>query len=114
MNEIENEIENEDECPADGGFTAFWEIYPVKLGKKEAQTVWEDSVEDPEAVLAGVRKWKQSPQWKRENGRFIPRAAKFLEQGDYREDPPGLVPTGGTGQLGKAEMEAIARIMGEA
>ena len=111
--ENEIEIELEDECPADGGFTAFWELYPVKLGKKEAKAAWEECVKDPQAVMNGVRKWKQSAQWKRENKRFIPRAARFLTQGDYKEDPPGYVPTGGTGELGQAELEAIARIMGE-
>ena len=110
-NEIEIELEIEDECPAGDGFTEFWKKYPLKLGKKEARAVWLSSVRDPQAVLKGVDKWKRSAQWNRENGRFVPRAAKFLADGDYRVDPPGYVPTGGTGELGQAELEAIARIM---
>ena len=111
--EKENEIEIEDECLSGEGFTAFWNLYPVKVGKQKARQVWENSVKEPQAVLEGLQKWKQSAQWNREKGRFVPRAAKFLEDEDWKADPPGFVPTGGTGQLGTAELEAIARMMAE-
>ena len=110
-NEKEVEVEIEDECLAGEGFTAFWKKYPLKLGKEKAMAVWIASVEDPAAVLKGLDKWLWSNQWQRENGRFVPRADKFLEDGYYKEDPPGEVPKGGTGELGKAELEAIAAVM---
>ena len=113
--EIENEIEIEleDECLAGGGFTEFWEKYPLKVGKQKARQIWEDSVKDPRAVMEGLEKWKRSAQWNRENGRYVTRAAKFLEDEDWRADPPGYVPAGGTGKLGAAELEAIEQMMRE-
>ena len=113
-NEIENEteIEKEDECPG-GGFEAFWELYPVKLGKDKAVAAWKALKPDGQAVCDGVRKWLQTRQWKENNGRFIPRAAKFLEERHYEHLPGDHIPVGASGALGKAELEAIAMVMGE-
>ena len=116
-NEVENEIEKEneieDECLSGVGFEEFWKKYPVKVGKQKAGQVWKTSVKEPEAVLEGLEKWIRSPQWCRENGRFVPRAVKFLEDEDWRADPPGYVPMGGTGKLGEAELQAIAQMLEE-
>ena len=113
-NETENEteIEKEDECPG-GGFEAFWELYPVKLGKDKAVAAWKALKPDGQAVCDGVRKWLQTRQWKENNGRFIPRAAKFLEERHYEHLPGDHIPVGASGALGKAELEAIAMVMGE-
>ena len=112
--EKENEIETEteDEClPA--GFGQFWAIYPVKLGKENALQVWERLRPDTEAVYDGVKKWRQTKQWTKDNGRFIPRAAKFLEERHYDYLPENHIPPGASGVLGKAELESIERIMRE-
>ena len=117
-NEKENEKENErereieDECPG-GGFEAFWDLYPVKLGKEKAKDAWKRLKPDPQAACDGVKKWRQTKQWKEEKGRFIPRAAKFLEERHYEHLPPGHIPLGASGVLGKAELEAIAMLMGD-
>lgn len=108
-NEKENEIE--DECMA-GAFGEFWDLYPVKLGKEKAFEVWKRLSPDPQAVCEGVKNWLQTRQWEEQSGRFIPRAAKFLEERHYEQLPPGHIPKGASGVLGKAELEAIAKIMG--
>ena len=108
--EIENEIE--DECPM-ARFEAFWDLYPVKLGKDKAREVWERLNPDSQAVCDGVRQWLQTEQWKEKDGRFIPRAAKFLEEEHYKQLPAGHIPPGASGVLGKAELEAIERLMRE-
>ena len=112
-NEIEIEYEIENECFEAPSFTEFWKLYPVKVGKKDAQAVWDTEIFDPEAVMKGLRKWVRCNQWVQDKSQFVPRAAKFLSRGDYREDPPGYLPTGGTGELGQAELEAIAKLMAE-
>ena len=114
--EIEKEIEKEmeDECLQDEGFQIFWDAYPLKLGKETARKAWEALGQEKTAkVLTGLRKWNRSNQWMQENGRYIPRAARFLEEEYFAQDPPGYVPMGATGELGKAEMEAIAAMMKE-
>lgn len=109
--EIEAETETEDECMA-GAFGEFWDLYPVKLGKEKALEAWKRLSPDPQAVFDGVKNWLQTRQWEEQNGRFIPRAAKFLEERHYEQLPPGHIPKGASGVLGKAELEAIAKIMG--
>lgn len=109
-NEIENETETEDDSHP--GFGAFWELYPVKLGKDKALDAWKKLNPDPQAVCDGVKKWMQTKQWKKDRGSYIPRAAKFLEERHYDHLPAGHIPPGASGVLGKAELEAIASIMG--
>ena len=109
-NEIENEIEIEDECLG-ARFEEFWDLYPVKLGKDKAMDAWQRLDPDGQAVCDGVRQWLQTEQWKEKDGRFIPRAVKFLEEEHYKQLPPGHIPPGASGVLGKAELEAIERVM---
>ena len=115
-NEIENEIEieTENDCGSGGGFAAFWDLYPVKIAGEAARNAWEQMRPSEQAVLEGVRRWKRSEQWSRENGRFIPRAAKFLLEKQYLDHPPQVIPKGASGELGEAELEAIRKILQEA
>lgn len=109
--EKENETETENECLWPEGFGEFWELYPVKLGKDKALDAWKRLMPDGQAVCDGVRKWLQTKQWKKENGLFIPRAAKFLEERHYAHLPGDHIPMGASGALGEAELEAIRRVM---
>ena len=112
--EKENEIEaeNEDDSLWPEGFEEFWDLYPVKLGRDKALDAWKRLKPDPQEVCDGVRNWRQTKQWTKDRGRFIPRAAKFLEERHYCHLPAGHIPPGASGVLGKAELEAIERIMG--
>ena len=110
-NEKEKEKEVEDECLTREGFERFWEMYPVKVAKEQALAAWMEIKPEEATVLDGLRIWKYSRQWHKEGGRFIPRAAKFLKERHYQDAPKDYVPTGASGILGEAELEAIARIM---
>ena len=109
-NEKENEIEDESLLPA--GFEEFWDLYPVKLGKDAALLAWKQRRPDPEEICNGVRQWLQTNQWCKQQGRFIPRAAKFIEERHDQHLPGDHIPKGASGVLGKAELEAIESIMG--
>ena len=111
--EIESEIEIEDECLWREGFEKFWKLYPVKVAKAKAWETWKELKPDTKAACDGLKRWKDSHQWSRDEGRFIPRAVKFLKERHYDEMPPGKVPMGATGELGQAEMEAIQRVLRE-
>lgn len=108
-NEIEIEIENESLWPE--GFEAFWDLYPVKLGKDKAEELWKRLKPDPKAACDGLRSWLQTKQWTKDGGQFIPRAAKFLEERHYEHLPADHIPKGASGVLGQAELEAIQSIM---
>ena len=111
-NEIEKEIEIEHKCVAPDGFERFWEQYPVKIGKEEAWELWRIKDPDEEQALKALQLWKQSRQWIKDAGQYIPRAAKFLEQEYYLQTPE--VPAKAVCcPLGEAEMEPIEMIMRE-
>lgn len=111
--EKELETENEDDSLYPAGFCEFWDLYPVKLGKDAALSAWNRLKPDPGAVCDGVKKWLQTNQWIKENGRFIPRAAKFIQERHYEYLPGDHIPMGASGVLGKAELEAIEMMMRE-
>ena len=65
------------------GFDAFWNLYPKKQGKGACKKIWKKmkvSGELLNIVLAAVEKQKQSKQWTKENGQFIPMPATWLNQ----------------------------------
>lgn len=112
--EIEKEIEIENKCKESereaGGFDDFWASYPRKLGKDQARAAWEKVKGESAAILAGLERWKHSSQWLSEDGRYIPRPARFLLEGYFRADCP---PERGTRRLDGDEVAAIHRMMRE-
>ncbi len=63
------------------GFTEFWQIYPKKKAKAAALRAWEKL--NPEnglvaRIVASVELFKKTDDWNRENMRFIPHPATFL------------------------------------
>jgi hypothetical protein len=117
--EIENEIEKESfthmgsvplVCVRDE-FDFFWDAYPLKLGKKQAWLVWKKNEPELEQVMSALARWKRSKKWQTEEGRYIPRADRFLEEKYYEQPPKDTVPMGASGYLGQAEVEAIERLM---
>ena len=109
--EIEKEIEYEYENSATEDFESFWNQYPVKIGKQAALDAWKQVCPLSREVMQGLDRWLDSRQWKQEDGRFIPRAAKFLTEKHYLESPKQAVPMGATGNLGEAEIDAIRQVM---
>lgn len=75
-------------------FAAFWSAYPKKRSKGQAARAWtrlSPSPELAETILAALERKKQSDDWLREDGRFIPYPATWLNaQGWEDEDarPP--------------------------
>ena len=109
-NEKENEIEVENER-LKAAFAGFWEQYPVKSRQDEAWLAWQELRPDPERQLEGLRLWKLSSQWRKEQGRFIPSAHRFIRE-KMADRVPQEVPRGANGVLGDAELEAIFAVMG--
>ena len=70
------------------GFEEFWQSYPHKVGKKAALSAWKKL--GPNAglrakILEAIRTQKASQQWQRENGRYIPNPATWLNQGRWED-----------------------------
>ena len=70
-------------------FEKFWTAYPKKVGKQAALKAFEKVPKEayPKLVPA-VERQKKSQQWQREDGRFIPNPATWLNQGRWDDEAP--------------------------
>ena len=108
-NEKEKENENEHECVYDaaGAFRIFFQAYPKKAGEDNARAAWQSILsEDVPAVMDALEAFKASDGWKEHGGRFIPQAAKWLDQGQWRNPP-----SNGKRHLDAEEQAAITRLL---
>lgn len=67
-------------------FDAFWKEYPRKIGKQAAQKIYMKVKPDhnlSERMIKAVQEQRQSEQWKKEGGRFIPNPATWLNRGQW-------------------------------
>ena len=65
----------------DPAFLRFWQAYPRKEGKEAASKAWDKLKPNNAlgaAILEAVRKQSQTPQWFKENGKYIPHASTWL------------------------------------
>ena len=69
-------------------FEMFWNEYPKKVGKKDAKKSFEKAKKstDTETMIRAVIAQKQSGQWLRDNGRYIPNPATWLNQGRWDDE----------------------------
>lgn len=81
---------------ADDGFDRFYSAYPKRQAKKDAQRAWQKlSPEDRAAAMAAIEKSKETDQWTRDNGRYIPQPAKFLNGRRWEDEIPAPSSTSG-------------------
>lgn len=62
-------------------FEVFWEIYPKKKGKEAARKAWKNLKPDEylnNTILNKVEEMKNSQDWQKDGGQFIPMPATFL------------------------------------
>jgi hypothetical protein len=70
-------------------FKAFWEQYPLKVGKPKALLSWTAQRCDdcaPE-VLAGLERWKATSKWRRDGGRYVTYPTTWLNQRRWEDNP---------------------------
>ena len=72
------------------GFDQFWEAYPKKKGRGAAYKAWQKVRPDAALIgriLAAVAAQKaRDPQWSKEEGRFIPYPATWLNQERWSDE----------------------------
>lgn len=87
---------------------------PEKLGNlEEAYDVFCRAAAD-QRMLENLPLWKQSEQWAKEDGQFIPYLANWIARGAWQRKPEKMaIPKGASGVFGQAELEAIRKILAE-
>jgi hypothetical protein len=75
--------------PTRDDFDEFWEHYPKKTGKAAARREWERAKNRPgmAVVLHALLQQKQSMQWLKDGGQFIPNPATWIHQGRWDDRP---------------------------
>jgi hypothetical protein len=77
-------------------FEHFWEKYPKKRSKDAAQRrFFRIRPDGPtfKAIMEGLARAKQSPQWQEAGGRFIPYPATWLNAGGWKDELDEDAPT---------------------
>jgi len=75
------------------GFDRFWSVYPRKVAKPKARLAWAKAIRERdfpgiEALLAAVERHKASDQWQRDDGRYIPYPASWLNGQRWSDELP--------------------------
>ena len=66
-------------------FDEFWSAYPNKVGKPRAWAVWKRVRPDLQIVLFGLKRWKASDQWTKDEGRYIPHPTTWLNREGWND-----------------------------
>ena len=69
-------------------FDTFWREYPRKTGKGAARKSFEKAMKktDLKTILDAVKAQKQSSQWRKDGGQFIPHPATWLNQERWEDE----------------------------
>lgn len=90
---ISSSLRSEDNSRARAGdaFAMFWDAYPKKVGRQAAEKAF-NKVKRPTETLALILKalaWqRESEQWQRDGGQYIPNPATYIHQGRWDDEQP--------------------------
>lgn len=68
-------------------FLMFWREYPRKTGKGAAWDAWRKLQPPIADALAALAWQRQSADWRKDNGAFIPHPATYLNQRRWEDEP---------------------------
>ena len=88
--EKEEDTDKEKYNSAHDDFLRFWQEYPRKVGKRDAKKAFDKAVKlvDAQTIIDAVASQKNSSQWKKDGGTFIPYPATWLNRGSWDDEPP--------------------------
>jgi hypothetical protein len=97
----------------DDGFAQFWATYPKRKGKSLAQKAWRKLRPDTElqsVIIAAVTSAATSDDWQRDDGKFIPYPASWLNARRWEDEPdvtlPSRDPPCATPSVGRSRFES--------
>lgn len=71
------------------GFDQFWRVYPRKVKRQDAIKAWNQTKDKRPSlaeVISAVERAKQSDQWHKDSGQFIPYPASWLRGGCWDDE----------------------------
>lgn len=110
------EKRREDKTTADAvfGFDSFWAAYPNKKGKGQALKIWsrlKPSNDLLQTMLNALYDQKRSEAWTKDEGRFIPHPATWLNGMRWEDEVAGVTaaPVSRAAQIHEAERKEAER-----
>ena len=82
---------NVKENKTDIRFDRFWAVYPRKVAKPDARKKFDKLNPDDElleVMIQAVERQKQSDQWTKDGGQFIPHPATWINQRRWEDEQP--------------------------
>ena len=70
------------------GFDDFWKAYPKKTGKDRALVAWKKKNPPLIEVLEALQWQSISNQWTKDDSKYIPNPATYLNDGRWKDEPP--------------------------
>jgi len=69
-------------------FISFWNSYPKRIGKKATLKAWMKAKDKPliDYILSKINQQKESDQWKKDNGQYIPNPSTWINQGRWDDE----------------------------
>jgi hypothetical protein len=74
----------------DDGFHEFWNVYPKKIGKADAQKKWINKKPNIDQVMIALSWQMASDQWNKNDGEFIPNPSTYINQERWNDEKPKL------------------------
>jgi hypothetical protein len=90
------------------GFAEFWQAYPRRIDHADAMKAWTRLAPDAElqrVILAALEQHKRSDQWSRDEGRYIPHPATWINKRRWESQ----LCTNGTAPGGNAWQNTLQR-----
>lgn len=75
----------------DEDFNRFWERYPKRVAKLDALKAWKSLKPSPELVadmLEAVEQQRDSREWRKDGGQFVPYPASWIRAGRWMDETP--------------------------
>lgn len=98
---------------ADALFERFWAAYPKKKSKDDAKRAWDKRRPTDElltVMLRAIERQKHTHDWTREDGRYVPYPATWLNGGRWTDGDDVEVNGTGLSEIGAVNASAMARV----
>jgi hypothetical protein len=69
-------------------FESFWTSYPKKTKKEDAMQAWIKIKPDLNIVLQALKWQKETKEWQKENGQYVPSARNYILDRRWTDEPP--------------------------
>lgn len=76
----------ETEGKGDDKFPEFWAVYPKKKARDKAAAAFAKVTEPVEVLIAAVKRAKESDDWQKDRGKYIPHAATWLNGKRWQDE----------------------------